>query len=151
MGVTMDLTHKLAAIEDIKALKSRYFRYLDAKDWAGWKEHVFCADSEMLVPEAQPEPVIGIDRIITFVEQVLRGTVTIHHGHMPEITIESDTAASGIWAMEDIIYWPKDGLAQSRYSKLQGYGHYHERYVRESSGWRIKSLRLSRLHMIHTE
>ena len=147
----MDLTQKLAAIEEIKALKSRYFRYLDAKDWGGWKEQVFCADSEMLVPEAQPDPVVGIDRIITFVEQVLRGTVTIHHGHMPEITIESDTAASGIWAMEDIIYWPKDRPAQGRYSKLQGYGHYHERYVREGSGWRIKSLRLSRLHMIHTE
>jgi len=147
----MDLTQKLAAIEEIKALKARYFRCLDAKDWDGWRKLVFCAHSEMLVPEAQAEPVIGIDRIITFVEQVLRGTVTIHHGHMPEIAIESDTAASGIWAMEDIIYWPKDRLAQSRYSKLQGYGHYHERYVRESSGWRIKSLRLSRLHMIHTE
>jgi hypothetical protein len=147
----MDLIQKLAAIEEIKVLKARYFRYLDAKDWDGWKQFVFCADSEMLVPEAQPEPVIGIDRIITFVDQVLRGTVTIHHGHMPEITIESDSAASGVWAMEDLIYWPKDRLAQSRYSKLQGYGHYHERYVREQSGWRIRSLHLSRLHVAHIE
>jgi hypothetical protein len=147
----MDLTQKLAAIEEIKALKARYFRCLDAKDWDGWRKLVFCAHSEMLVPEAQPEPVIGIDRIITFVEQVLRGAVTIHHGHMPEISIESDSAASGIWAMEDVIYWPKDRLAQSRYSKLQGYGHYHERYVRESSGWRIQSLLLSRLHIVQTE
>lgn len=147
----MDLTQKLAAIEEIKALKARYFRCLDAKDWDGWRKLVFCADSEMLVPEAQPEPVIGIDRIITFVEQVLRGAVTIHHGHMPEISIESDSAASGIWAMEDVIYWPKDRLAQSRYSKLQGYGHYHERYVRESSGWRIQTLLLSRLHIVQTE
>jgi SnoaL-like domain len=147
----MDLTQKLAAIEEIKVLKARYFRCLDAKDWDGWRKLVFCANSEMLVPEAQPEPVIGIDRIITFVEQVLRGTVTIHHGHMPEISIQSDTEASGIWAMEDVIYWPKDRLAQSRYSKLQGYGHYHERYVRESSGWRIQSLLLSRLHIVQTE
>ena len=147
----MDLTQKLAAIEEIKVLKARYFRCLDAKDWEGWRKLVFCANSEMLVPEAQPEPVIGIDRIITFVEQVLRGTVTIHHGHMPEISIQSDTEASGIWAMEDVIYWPKDRLAQSRYSKLQGYGHYHERYVRESSGWRIQSLLLSRLHIVQTE
>jgi SnoaL-like domain len=147
----MDLTQKLAAIEEIKVLKARYFRCLDAKDWDGWRKLVFCANSEMLVPEAQAEPVIGIDRIITFVEQVLRGTVTIHHGHMPEISIESDSAASGIWAMEDVIYWPKDRLAQSRYSKLQGYGHYHERYVRESSGWRIQSLLLSRLHIVQTE
>ena len=147
----MDLTQKLAAIEEIKMLKARYFRCLDAKDWDGWRKLVFCANSEMLVPEAQPEPVIGIDRIITFVEQVLRGTVTIHHGHMPEISIQSDTEASGIWAMEDVIYWPKDRLAQSRYSKLQGYGHYHERYVRESSGWRIQSLLLSRLHIVQTE
>jgi SnoaL-like domain len=147
----MDLMQKLAAIEEIKVLKARYFRCLDAKDWDGWRKLVFCANSEMLVPEAQPEPVIGIDRIITFVEQVLRGTVTIHHGHMPEISIQSDTEASGIWAMEDVIYWPKDRLAQSRYSKLQGYGHYHERYVRESSGWRIQSLLLSRLHIVQTE
>ena len=147
----MDLIQKLAAIEEIKFLKARYFRCMDTKDWEGWKKSVFSSESEMSVPEARAEPIRGVDEIITFVEGVLRGALTIHHGHMPEISIDSASRASGVWAMEDVIYWPKDQPFQQRYSKLHGFGHYHEQYVREDAGWRIKSLSLSRLHISHIE
>jgi hypothetical protein len=30
---------------------------------------------------------------------------------------------------------------------MHGYGHYHETYVRLADGWRIKSIRLSRLRV----
>ena len=35
---------KLRAIEDIRQLKSRYFRFVDAKDWEGLAE-VFCKEA----------------------------------------------------------------------------------------------------------
>src|SRR6185312_2545365 len=34
-GTIMDLAERLAAIEEIKALKARYFRCMDEKDWPG--------------------------------------------------------------------------------------------------------------------
>jgi hypothetical protein len=61
---------------------------------------------------------------------------------MPELHLDSATEASGIWAMEDRIWWA-DGAPVSR---LVGYGHYHETYRRTSDGWRIASMRLTRLH-----
>ena len=39
-------------------------------------------------------------------EQLLTPGVTTHHGHMPEITILSDTEAEGIWAMFDYVQIP---------------------------------------------
>jgi hypothetical protein len=136
---------RLAAVEEIKQLKARYFRCMDTKQWSGWEE-VFTADATMDVSEEQPPGstermsiVKGRDNIIPFVSKVLDGVVTVHHGHMPEIEITSDTAARGIWSMEDKLRWP-DGK-----TTLHGYGHYHETYEKAGGKWRIKTLKLTRL------
>ena len=76
---------------------------------------------------------------------LLAGVVTVHHGHMPLIQILSPTTASGIWAMEDLLIWPKGRRPDGVAGRVHGYGHYHETYSRESAGWRIKTLRLTRL------
>jgi outer membrane biogenesis lipoprotein LolB len=47
--------------------------------------------------------------------------------------------------MEDVLFWPKGRRADGVEGRVQGYGHYHETYSRESGGWRIKTLRLSRI------
>ena len=63
---------------------------------------------------------------------------------MPEITITSETTATGIWAMEDKLIW-RDG------SRLHGYGHYHETYRKGADGaWRIATLDITRLRLDHT-
>ena len=54
----------------------------------------------------------------------------MHHGHMPEIELTSDTTATGIWAMEDHLWWPEGSALQH----LHGYGHYHETYVKLAGG-----------------
>jgi hypothetical protein len=44
--------------------------------------------------------------------------------------------------MSDLVTWTSaDGEPRG----FQGYGHYHERYVREDGAWRIASIRLERL------
>jgi hypothetical protein len=141
---------RLAAIEEIKQLKARYFRCMDTKQWSGWEE-VFAADATMDVSEERPPgsteaiPLIkGRDNIIPFVSKVLEGVVTVHHGHMPEIELTSETTARGIWAMEDKLQWP-DGK-----TTLHGYGHYHETYEQAGGRWRIKTLKLTRLRMDRT-
>ena len=51
----------------------------------------------------------------------------------------SDTTATGIWALHDIVIWP-GGM------RLDGFGHYHETYAKSDDGWRIASSKLTRLH-----
>jgi hypothetical protein len=66
---------------------------------------------------------------------------------MPIIEILSDTTATGIWAMEDILRLPKDQPSRFGYTHLHGFGHYHEQYVKLANGWRIKTTRLTRQHV----
>ena len=66
--------------------------------------------------------------------------VTVHQCHTPEIDLTSETEASGIWAMEDMLRFP-DG------SELHGYGHYHERYQKDENNWLIKASTLTRLRL----
>jgi uncharacterized protein (TIGR02246 family) len=124
--------------EAIRQLKARYFRTMDTKDWAGMRQ-VFADDVVIDTSEAGGEIVSGADECINFLQGVLAGTVTVHQGHMPEIELTSATTATGIWALNDIVIWP-DG------TRLDGYGHYHETYVREDDEWRIKTSTLTRLH-----
>jgi hypothetical protein len=134
----------LADIEEIKQLKSRYFYHLDRKEWDAWRESVFCHDASMHVPEAKLD-LFGIDDILSRMRTLLGGVVTVHHGHMPLIQILSPQTASGIWAMEDLLIWPKGHRPDGVEGRVHGYGHYHETYSREPAGWRIKTLRLTRL------
>jgi ketosteroid isomerase-like protein len=126
-------------IESIRRLKARYFRTMDTKDWAGMRE-VFTDDVVIDTSEAGGGVVNGADEFMAFLQEALRDTVTVHHGHMPEIDVVSETKATGIWALNDIVIWP-NGM------RLDGYGHYHETYEKIADQWRIKSSRLTRLHV----
>lgn len=143
----MNDVERLLAIEEIKRLKSKYFYYLDHKDWARWKSEVWAPDASLDVPEALAEPVVGADRIIAWTSMMAADQISTHHGHMPDIEILSADAAQGVWAMEDILRLPKDRPAPGGYTYLHGFGHYHETYVRGPSGWRIQTTRLTRLYV----
>jgi len=138
---------RLLAIEEIKRLKSKYFYYLDHKDWAKWQAEVWAPDATLEVPEALTEPVQGAATIVKWTAAAAGMQISTHHGHMPDIEILSDTTARGTWAMEDILRRPKDDPSSYGYTYLHGFGHYHETYIRLAVGWRIKSTRLVRLHV----
>ena len=125
-------------LEAIKQLKARYFRTMDTKDWAAMRQ-VFTDDVVMDTSEAGGNVTQGADAFLEFLQAALDGTVTVHQGHMPEIELTSDTTATGVWALHDIVIGP--GM------RLDGYGHYHETYVKGPDGWRIASSKLTRLHM----
>jgi hypothetical protein len=126
-------------IEAIKQLKARYFRTLDTKDWSGLLR--LCANDIVAdTTESGGNVIAGADQFVAFLRDALADVVTVHHGHMPEISLTSPTTATGIWALQDFLMWP-DGR------KLHGYGHYHETYTLVEREWRIKTLRLTRLHM----
>lgn len=136
--------------EAIRQLKARYFRLMDGKDWASWHglftpDVVVRVDSEvsngsdLVRPFALPA---GRDAFVAHISDTLRGVLTVHHGHMPEIDLLSATSATGVWAMEDLLKWP-DGMT------LHGYGHYRETYRKDDGEWRIATLDLTRLRLDH--
>ena len=125
-------------VESIRHLKARYFRTMDTKDWDAMRR-VFTDDVVIDTSEAGGSVVTGADDFMTFLQEALRGAVTVHHGHMPEIELTSETTATGVWALNDIVIFP-NGV------RLDGYGHYHEIYEKGPGGWQIKSSKLTRLH-----
>ena len=167
----MTPTEEILAVEDIKQLKARYFRCLDTKDWNGYLA-VFTPDARIdsswasipidytgkpriidgfVPPPPTPEwdwydPVKFVEYLSKFLENV----TTVHHGHMPEIKLTSPTTATGIWAMEDKLLYPKEPSSSGQQDgtrEMHGYGHYTETYERQADGWRIKSLRLTRVRV----
>jgi len=132
----------LAEIEAIKQLKARYFRLLDTKQWDAWRE-IFSEDfSGVVEGGGQHEPIrfASRDELVATNRRLLGAEVpTVHHGHMPEITVTGPDSATGIWAMMDIV---KLGAG------FRGYGHYHEEYVKRAGAWQIRRLHLTRLTMI---
>jgi hypothetical protein len=139
----MDSLERLEAIEAIKQLKARYFRMLDTKDWPGFRD-VFTEDVVIdTTQDAGGEPSVGSDAFIPRLLDAIELATTVHHGHMAEIEITSPTTAHGVWAMEDLIRWPEGSPIES----MHGWGHYVETYLKQDGGWRIKSLKLTRLRV----
>jgi hypothetical protein len=142
-GENVDLA-QMADLHAIQQLKSRYFRYLDTKEWDRWRS-LFTDDVEFYIedsvhPGQAPSKVSGADNVVERVSRALATAVTVHHGHMPDIEFTGPDEATGVWAMYD---WLDD--ADNGYA-VRGWGHYHERYPRIQGGpWQIAELRLTRL------
>lgn len=134
------IVRRLADVEAIKQLKARYFRYLDLQRWNDLAA-LFTPDATFHL-ETSGDPVVfgSVGTWLANLQRFLPGGWSVHQGHMPEIEVSGDTA-SATWAMFDEVHpgpqWGRDPFG--------GYGHYHERYQRTAAGWRIASLRLSRL------
>lgn len=130
-------------VEAIKQLKARYFRMMDTKDWDGLAA-VFTDDVEVDVSGEGGGITRGASEFLSFLRTVIGNAITVHHGHMPEIELTSLTTARGIWALEDQLWWPEGGP----FTHMHGFGHYFETYEKTATGWRIKSLTLTRLHRL---
>lgn len=143
---------RLVAIEEIKQLKARYFRFMDTRDWDNLatvftSDAVFdCSVGFQHTPlGGEPIGVVGPVTtgnvaIVEWIKDAFVRQTSVHHGHGHEINIDSATEARGIIAMEDYIF------AGDRVTKLlQAAGHYHERYRYEDGQWRIAHSRLTRL------
>ncbi|MFE3446087.1 nuclear transport factor 2 family protein [Nocardia sp. NPDC059180] len=145
---------QLLAIEDIKRTFAARLRCMDTKQWDLYPRlHTDDVVSETwggLPGDKQPQTdgaanrIVGNHRLAEAIRALLDGpttVTTVHHGHTPEIELTSDTTATGIWAMEDKLWW-RDG---DREEHLHGYGHYHEEYRKVGERWLISYRKLTRL------
>ncbi|MCB2047781.1 MAG: nuclear transport factor 2 family protein [Novosphingobium sp.] len=123
-------------IEEIRKLKARYFRALDAQDWDLYAS-VFAPDVVVDTTRGGGEKIEGREPFVNYVRQL--GIVqSVHQGHMPEIELTGETTATGIWALEDYNIYT-DG------SQTHGWGHYLETYQKIDGRWHIKTSSLSYL------
>ena len=115
-------------LEQIRQLKARYFRLMDTKQWEPFA--ALFTEDVVAVYEGPPrltkddDPKVfrceGRATLAGGVKGLLEQGHSMHQGFMPEIEFTSDTSATGI---------------------------YHEEYVKEADGWKIKSIHLTRIHV----
>ena len=145
--ITVDALNDLLAIEDIRAVKARYCRLLDSKDWPGFAA-LFTEDAVMDVREDTGNPPItGIAAIVAQVRFAVDDAATSHQVHTPEITLAGTDHAHGVWAMQDRVVWQAGKSPIPAVASITGFGQYHESYRREDGFWKIAALRLSRFHV----
>jgi hypothetical protein len=155
--ITLSAADQARAIEDIKRTFARRLRCMDNKQWEVYPTlHTDDVVSETWngLPEnsnwtpraGAGNRVVGKEQLTQAIRSLLDGGTTVtsvHHGHTPEIELTSDTTATGIWAMEDQLWWT-NGAAEEH---LHGYGHYHEQYRQENGKWLISYRKLTRLRV----
>ncbi|CAN5327423.1 nuclear transport factor 2 family protein [soil metagenome] len=133
------MTDETTAFYELTQAKARYCYTLDSRDWAGFGA-LMTDDVELDVSDGTGVPVItGRDSAVEMIRSSLTNAKSAHQVHTPLIELDGDEAQV-IWAMQDRVVW-ENGPA------LTGYGHYHERWVRNGGEWKIASLRLTRLIM----
>ena len=155
--ITLSTGDQACAIEAIKRTFARRLRCMDTKQWEVYPtlhtDDVVSEtwdglpDNDNWAPkEAAGNRVVGKEPLTRAIRSLLDGgttVTTVHHGHTPEIELTSDTTATGIWAMEDKLWWT-NGEAEEH---LHGYGHYHEQYRLEHGLWLISYRKLTRLRV----
>ncbi len=147
-------TERLAAIEAIRQLKARYWRGVDLGD-GDLVRAVLAEDCELDYHGCCADPQSGVDYLpamnVTLhgrdqwrSDGMARfGIVSVHQGHQSDIAITGPDSATGIWAFTDRMFFPAGGA----FSRLTGYGFYHETYIRVGGAWQIKTTRIARLRV----
>jgi hypothetical protein len=148
----MTETERLAAIEAIRILKAKYWRGVDTVDGELVRSilHPECVLDCM---GCCTDPASGVDHMPQM-NIVMRGReswqtgnlehprlITVHHGHQHEIAVTSPTEAKGVWAFTDRFFMPPG----SSFSRLTGYGHYHDTYEKLDGQWLLKTMHFTRL------
>ena len=126
---------RLKDIEQIKALKSRYFRALDTKDWDALEQTL---SPDISTSYSNGKLVFhGPKEVTDYFKEVMPATeITLHQGHNPEITLESDTVAWGKWYLQDILIFTEGNPYAG--TQIQGSAIYTDKYVKVDGKWLIQ-------------
>jgi len=134
---------RLLALEELRTLRGRYWRYVDTKRWTEFGE-LYAPDGSFSdkVSDFFCETREGI---VAAVSGALEGVTSIHHGQQSELEVLSADRARGIWSMSDILLYPPE--SDSPYSILRGWGHYVDEYVKIDGRWLFQRVDLYRLRV----
>lgn len=145
---------RLAAIEAIRNVKAAYFRGVDTDD-GDLVRSILAADCRLDYRGCCTDPKSGKDHMPAM-NVVLEGRdawvsgafakagiTSVHQGHQAQIEVTGADSASASWAMTDRLFMPPG----APFTLLQGFGFYHETYVREADGWKIATLTIERIRV----
>lgn len=150
----MTEVEKLAAVESIRQLKARYFRGVDTGD-GELVRSILAEDCELDYIGCCTDPKSGQD-FMPAMNVVLKGRsawksdafekaniVSVHQGHQADVEITGENTARAIWAFSDRFFLPPG----APFSRLTGYGHYHDTYEKSDGEWKLKTTRITRLRV----
>ncbi|MFY9678921.1 nuclear transport factor 2 family protein [Glutamicibacter protophormiae] len=141
----MDMEQRLAAleaIEEIKALKHRYWRACDGKDPQGFRD---CFIQRGAVIDYGPmgafddvEPMAEIFTQVALAKVDGKHVIfDMHHGMHPDITLLSPTTARGRWTLR---FRQVNLLEGTEYLKT---GEYDDEYVLVDGQWKMSACRFT--------
>lgn len=131
----------LEAVQAIQHLRARYCLCVDGKLWDELRK-LFSPDA--ITETSGQGRWRSRDEFVDKVAAIFATAVTLHSVATPWITLHTATTASGVWTMEDRL-WFADDAEHSGWRHWQGSGRYHEDYVRVDGRWLIQRLRLERV------
>ena len=130
----------LHEIEAIKRLKYRYCRCLDQKLWEDLEQ---CLTEDATASYSDGKySFANRAGIMAFLREALGppSRISSHRAHQPEIDFTSPTAATGIWALDDLVIETEAELT------IRGAAFYRDEYVKVGGEWKIKSTGYTRLY-----
>ena len=123
----------LQELEAIKRLKYKYLRCLDQKRWSELAE---CFTEDAISAYSGGKfSFEGRDAIMEFLESAMGADsfLSSHTVHQPEIEFITETAATGIWALQDTVIETNANII------IRGAAFYEDEYVKVDGAWKIKS------------
>jgi hypothetical protein len=150
----MTEAERLAAIEEIKQLKAKYWRGVDMAD-GELVRGILAEDCVLDYMGCCTDPVTGADHMPQM-NMVMHGRdswatgnldaprlVTVHQGHQSEIEITGESTATGVWSFSDRFFMPPG----APFDRLVGFGYYHDTYEKMGGKWLLKTTRITRLRV----
>ena len=121
----------LVEIEQIHQLKYRYVRFIDTKRWDELGA-LFTEDATASYGGGATT-LSGRAAIMEFLTTSMASESmhTSHKVHQPEIALTGPDAATGVWALDDVVIMDDLGLV------VRGASFYDDRYAKVDGAWRI--------------
>lgn len=138
-----------ADYQAITALKARYFRAVDTKQWDDLRL-VFTEDARFEGFGFGIKQ--GVDTLVHTLSENLAKAFSQHLGTTPDLQRTGERSVRGVWSMQDTLAWKPDLAPLSDPSipgmrGINGYGFYEDEYTLTPDGWRISFSRLIRMRI----
>ena len=138
----------LVALEEIRQLKARRDRYVDAHDWAALEalhapDHV-SHHASGAAPGGASGAWTSAAEMMKNIRAIMENMISTHHSYDPEIIVESPTKARAVWAMTGGSVG-KGADGKSTWNII--YGYYYETYEKRDGKWLFTSRQLKRTHV----
>lgn len=134
---------RLLDVEAIHCLKHAYFRCDDTADFEEMASLLHDDFEAHFVGGSYEWKLQGKAAFMEMTRKSFTADVVAqHNGHTPEITVLSDTEATGIWYLHDN-FW---NLKSRHYT--HGTALYRDRYVKENDRWLLRASAYERIYEI---